>query len=381
MKRAPLLVALVASVCALPRLSAQTTWTVDPTGAGGALTSIQAAVDAASSGDTILVRAGRYAESVVVDFGLRVLADPGVILDGDGSGPALQVVDVAAGETVTWFGMRIDGPDAKVLLRECVGAVHLELFEFTKSSATDRLTVDRCDHVTIADSEVYGSPAMRLQGGRIVLTECTAAVPLGTTAREAALIHTCTTTIVGGHFVGGSALGQVAPGIVVVNDSLTLTGNVRVEAGDPSPLTRRGSALRSTQADVIIDPSVTFESQGGAPELQGGGFTWRVVPYVASTPFTPGSFWALDVYAPVGTPFALFASTTTPPVPTSFGDLWLDPSVGILAAATAIPPPFARYQVRYAAAALPPGLPIVAQAFTLLGSTVEATNPAIRIVR
>jgi len=49
--------------------SAQTTWFVDPSSAGDAFTTIQAALNAASHRDTIVVRAGTYSDAMQTSKG------------------------------------------------------------------------------------------------------------------------------------------------------------------------------------------------------------------------------------------------------------------------------------------------------------------------
>jgi parallel beta-helix repeat protein len=101
-------------------MAAATTWYVDDSG-GADFTTIQAAVDAASAGDTIIVRDGVYAEYVIVDKSLTIQSQNGratttvqsalpdsnvftplvnnIIIDGftvkgDGTGPGIGVIGV-----------------------------------------------------------------------------------------------------------------------------------------------------------------------------------------------------------------------------------------------------------------------------------------------
>jgi hypothetical protein len=72
---------------------------------------VQAAIDSASAGDTILVRAGTYAENLVIrDKGpLTLLAEAGAeatILDGSAKAPVVQIEDCRKGLTVLGFTLR-----------------------------------------------------------------------------------------------------------------------------------------------------------------------------------------------------------------------------------------------------------------------------------
>jgi len=73
----------------------------------GAYNSIQAAVDAAEPGDTVLVRPGTYHESVTVDSAVKIVAPDGATLDGsDSDGPA---IDVETDADVIIDGLTITG--------------------------------------------------------------------------------------------------------------------------------------------------------------------------------------------------------------------------------------------------------------------------------
>jgi len=74
-----------------------------------AFPTIQAAVDAASSGDTIRVCAGVYAENVVIGTsGITLKAEPGAILDGStrGNGDGITLQSGVSGVTIKYFEIR-----------------------------------------------------------------------------------------------------------------------------------------------------------------------------------------------------------------------------------------------------------------------------------
>ncbi|MHC5065123.1 MAG: hypothetical protein ACYTG5_14245, partial [Planctomycetota bacterium] len=67
-------VVVLAALILSASLPAQRAWIVDPGGEGD-FTDVQAAIDAASSGDIIRIGYGRY-PAVSIDKGLRLLAEP-----------------------------------------------------------------------------------------------------------------------------------------------------------------------------------------------------------------------------------------------------------------------------------------------------------------
>jgi parallel beta-helix repeat protein len=94
-----LLMGMVASVFAFQftRMEHQT-WVVDSMGAGG-FDTIQEAINAAHSGDTILVNSGKYYENVVVNKSVSLIGESptNTTIDGGSGGPALHIT---AGNTL-----------------------------------------------------------------------------------------------------------------------------------------------------------------------------------------------------------------------------------------------------------------------------------------
>lgn len=100
----PALFALALSGAAFAR-----TWTVDPAG-GGDTTKIQTAINSATTGDTISVKAGTYKETLnTKGKKLTITSVSGAtktIVDGTGGD---HVLEVAGGETVTFTGFTLTG--------------------------------------------------------------------------------------------------------------------------------------------------------------------------------------------------------------------------------------------------------------------------------
>jgi hypothetical protein len=95
---------------------------VDPAGAGGCFTSIQAAVDAADDGDRISIRAGRYVEQVtIIRKDLTLVGQPGAVIQAPADmeqtllpecGCESRSIVAVAGAEVTLRDLTIDGANS-----------------------------------------------------------------------------------------------------------------------------------------------------------------------------------------------------------------------------------------------------------------------------
>lgn len=88
--------------------SASSDVVVDDDG-GTAYASIQAAVDAASPGDTVRVRPGTYRERVTVEDDLTLIAPRGATLDGSGLGDDTTAIEIRGDANVVVDGLTITG--------------------------------------------------------------------------------------------------------------------------------------------------------------------------------------------------------------------------------------------------------------------------------
>jgi hypothetical protein len=137
---------------AVASLAAADILTVGPDGSGAQFTQIQAAIDAASDDDVILVKPGSY-DGIVVDKPLRILGDG----TGNVSVSHSSVRDIEAGDEVVLSGLRFGNSPfaASLLLSDCAGTVlvHDVLIDHSTASGTG-VRVSSCARVVLADSRI-----------------------------------------------------------------------------------------------------------------------------------------------------------------------------------------------------------------------------------
>lgn len=160
-------ITLALSLClAAPSFAVQTVHVVQ--GGGGAL---QAAIDAAADGDTLLVRAGMYTGCSITAKGLSVVSDaPGATLVD-----TVRVTGTAATQPVVVSGFHVRTPalvagppqtPSCVVLTNCAGSVRL--VELTNQILTPHSStavhVEACDDVALARCAMTGSSGTSVTG-------------------------------------------------------------------------------------------------------------------------------------------------------------------------------------------------------------------------
>jgi hypothetical protein len=219
---------------ALPAVASAATWTVGPVGSGADFNSIQAAIDAASPGDTLLIyySSPKYGP-FVVDKPLRLIGQGfnHVIVQGTpapGEFSVAQVRDIPAGQEVVIAGLGLRGsgpawtatPSAPLLdVRNNAGRVVLH-----RVAASD------------TSGSVFESVA-RIEGSDfVVLSACNLdAVSAAPLSAPALRIDQSTVWMTSGIYRGGRAFSTSAPvagaDAVIVEDSTLRATNAVLTGG------------------------------------------------------------------------------------------------------------------------------------------------------
>ena len=228
--------------------SAQTTWTVDPTGAGDFI-EIQDCIDAASDGDTCRVSPGIYVERIRYNGkNLTVFAPDGpesTIIDGDEGGPVVRFLDGETGEAVldgftvrngaAYGGGGIYCSGASPTVRNCTITENL-------ASNEDTVTASHGGGVFIAD-------------GHMTISDCTIA---GNTASSY-------TAVIGGMaFAYGGGIYVTQGGVTITDCSITGNRAAATAIGDPRSA---GGGIYAWYAEVSITNSAIAENTA----REGGG--------------------------------------------------------------------------------------------------------------
>ena len=159
----------------------QTTWIVDQSnGPGANFTSLPAAVAAAASGDTLLVRPapflGAYAP-FTTDKGITVIGE-GFVQIATNDIARIRIENVPSGATFQLINLQAArGGHMAVDIVNCAGRVHLEELRSYESGpfgpVTPGLDIVDSDSVSMRRLEVFGVPAaVRADNSRLEINDC-----------------------------------------------------------------------------------------------------------------------------------------------------------------------------------------------------------------
>ena len=206
-------------------------------------TTIQAAVDAAGPGDTVVVPAGTYAESVeVTTAGLTIRGSLGAVLDGTGLGLGYGIrVRSLDGSRID--GFTLDGLTVRGYERYGVQVSGVDHFRLTGTRYVDnplygvfpvRCSQGRVDHNTVTgsvDSGVYVGQCTDVRVDHNIAHENTIGLEVELSRRVVVEDNVSTGNAIG-------ALVQISPGRPVkVTDDVVVRRNVLSGNNAPNPVT------------------------------------------------------------------------------------------------------------------------------------------------
>jgi hypothetical protein len=129
----------------------------------GSGTALQSAIDAAASGDTVLVHGGSYAACTIASKALTLVAEPSLSMTVAG----LRVANTTAGQRVVVAGVRVVAPAVTavtaspdcIVLDQCAGSVRLESMQasLTTPNGNPALRVSGSSDVALIDCNLTGS--------------------------------------------------------------------------------------------------------------------------------------------------------------------------------------------------------------------------------
>jgi len=284
------LASLMLLALAVPCSAASQTWIVsDPSCPGSDFTSIQAAVDAAADGDTILVR---YATSFI-DRNFEVVQKSLTIVQAKSQfiaamtqvGGDVTVRDLLPNQSVTLVGL-LSSSSGKLVLKDNQGAVWIESMAYSSTPATNQppyfepVRIENCAAVTFVKCW-WTAPDYQVQCQ--MGSPCIAAVgPTGTVVINSEVqFYSC--TLVGGEggpgydpFNLGSVGGKGGPAVRLENSTVNIYGsNLRGGRGGtnsqnlPAPFCANGGDggpaifLADTSSQVRLQETSLSGGAGG----------------------------------------------------------------------------------------------------------------------
>jgi hypothetical protein len=356
--RIHLLAAVACGLLLAPAAAAQRLIIVDASG-GGAFTAINPAIESATHGDTILVRAGSY-QSFRVDRGVSVIGEGVVLLTAPVHYPSVTIAGVPAGQTAAVRGF-IGFPFISLMIEDNDGAVHVQGMGLPSRVLNNRsLTLRRLG---------TGRGSLTITSSNVVLQQCN--LTLGnqiTVERSNVTIAECVIRRMANPFFQGPVA------VVNGNSTLTIAGAAdsvlaAYSSGTPYPV------IDVTLGTVVLEPAVTLEPAFGAPAVRGGTLITRHVPSM-SVDVAGGTFSTRVHAAQALRAHTLLSLPLLDRVPTPFGDLWVSTSNFLLDSGT-VPASGFRTHAFAVPLGLPPGLTVAVQALVAQPTGIELSTVAV----
>lgn len=373
--------------------SAQSTWIVDASnGPGTHFLDLPPALAKAVDNDIILVRPGVYTADAT-SKGLKVIGVPAA----DGQMPKLQgrfLVDrLAAEKTFVLSGFASVDREFSLMVLKASGRVHLQALTFVgpeKDLAAVQL--DDCWHVTIADCNFFGVPAVANLSSTSSISD---------------------SVLQGAHFT--EELLPPGPGLLADGDSFVYLASVEVRGGDgcqrgrcpPEPAVHlidgelmvlgdeatmlcAGSdmpespcpAIRTEGGFVHHDPHVQLVPWGGADPIEGSAVVIdEHYPATDASVSGAGVITATVISEPNDLVFLLGGRPGDQIYLTPFGQFWLDP-MRVFYIGVGVQGPTGHWQMDLPGFHNGPmGMPFGLQAVAGIGFDLRLSNTVVLISR
>ncbi|MCA8970896.1 MAG: hypothetical protein KDC95_13965 [Planctomycetes bacterium] len=323
-------------------LNAQKTWVVDGArGAGYDFDAISPAIVAAQDGDSIVVRPGTYAFPSFINKGVRLLGQPGAILDlGKPVATPFTITGISAGKTFVLSRFVIVASYAKNGVYRVVGnqgVVSLEdLGCVVGIPYNDAVIVNGCNAVSFA--RCYIPSGLDILNSNASFDSC---VIDAAATKPAVLCQKSNVT-----FTSTSA-NSISISYPKANPALQSIGShIRIANGRGSKWTAsayywaQNSALEGdAQSSLLLDPLTTLVSTNNANPHSGFGTVGtRRLPSLRVTGTAIGWPHTAEVVAAGTSSYALFVGLAGQPTATMFGDLMIDPATLFHVASGTVPP-------------------------------------------
>jgi hypothetical protein len=317
--------------------SGQNTWTV---GTSGQFATIQAAVQAASDGDLILVQpTGTYLLNFTLTKGVAIVGSGATRTRVQGG---LTVTGVGGGRQVVLSNLGSDGAALGrlfyITVTQCAGNVlceNVELWgqEFTGFGVAPHTTLGITNSALVAlhRSSVRGWPGISALGSAVTCSDTTitgvGADPFyGIPAPAEAIRATgCRVALSGCTLRGGSANIRVASsgeqGFRCTSGSI-LAANTRFEGGMGSgPFSSAVGLGLYTNSVLVHDPTCVYPT--GSTNDGTGVVIVHEMCRITGQAAAPGNVASFATAGPAGGVAALFVALPAPPTTLPFGDVWL----------------------------------------------------------
>jgi hypothetical protein len=389
--------AIATSLALLPFLvlastvSAQKTWIVDANG-GGHFKTHQAAVDAASPGDSIYFKAGTY-YPMVASKPLHFSGDPGAWLR------QVQLRDLPAGSRSTLRALGVVG----LVLNRNRGGVHCESLILSGNSQYGIIAVRDCALTTFLNcsfSSYQSGAPLTVANSIVTLTGCSITggsaggyFPRYNRSVPALSVTSTDLRISGCKFKGGSGFSYVyssnviylnaSPAISMSGGSLIIddAGGTALTAGAPAHPKVPSPAVVASGTRVTIDPAVTLKSVNTTQHVAGTTPTMQSLPGLIAQGAMPGAQIGTARYGTPGSISILVLGLPAVPRATPNGELWLD-TKSLLAINPVVMPTLGIHPlgIPVPRVGVPSGLAVTFQGIELIKSKLSLSLPTTVMV-